>query len=70
MAKRLGLLHDLIPKASIVGQLVNPADPMTETQTKDMEEAANALGLQIRVLKATTEAEINAAFATLSQLLR
>jgi putative ABC transport system substrate-binding protein len=68
VAKRLGLLHDLIPKASIVGQLVNPADPMTETQTKDMEEAANALGLQIRVLKATTEAEINAAFATLSQL--
>jgi putative ABC transport system substrate-binding protein len=68
VAKRLGLLHDLMPEAAIVGLLVNPTDPMTETQTKDMEEAAHALGLQIHVLKATTEAEINAAFATLSQL--
>jgi putative tryptophan/tyrosine transport system substrate-binding protein len=68
VAKRLGLLHDLIPKAAIIGFLVNPTDPLTESQTKDMEEAARALGLQIHILNASTEAEINAAFATLPQL--
>jgi putative tryptophan/tyrosine transport system substrate-binding protein len=68
VAKRLGLLHDLIPKAVIIGLLVNPTDPITEAQTNDMEEAARTLGLQIHVLNASSEAEINAAFATLSQL--
>jgi putative tryptophan/tyrosine transport system substrate-binding protein len=68
VAKRLGLLHDLIPKAAIIGFLVNPTDPLTESQTRDVEEAAHALGLQIHVLNASTEGEINAAFATLPQL--
>jgi putative tryptophan/tyrosine transport system substrate-binding protein len=68
VAKRLGLVHDLIPKAAIIGFLVNPTDPLTESQTRDIEEAAHALGLQIHVLNASTEGEINAAFATLPQL--
>jgi putative ABC transport system substrate-binding protein len=68
VAKRLGLVHDLIPKAAIIGFLVNPTDPLTESQTRDIEETAHALGLQIRVLNASTEGEINAAFATLPQL--
>jgi putative tryptophan/tyrosine transport system substrate-binding protein len=68
VSKRLGLLHDLIPTATIIGLLVNPTDPRTKTQTRDMQEAANVLGLQIHVLNATTEGEINTAFAKLAQL--
>jgi putative tryptophan/tyrosine transport system substrate-binding protein len=68
VSKRLGLLHDLIPTATIIGLLVNPTDPRAETQTTDMQEAAHALGLQIHVLNASTEGEINAAFAGLVQL--
>jgi ABC-type uncharacterized transport system substrate-binding protein len=68
VSKRLGLLHDLIPTATIIGLLVNPIDPITETQTRDMQEAARPLGLQTHVLNASTEGEINTAFATLPQL--
>ena len=68
VSKRLGLLHDLIPTATIIGLLVNPTDPRTETQTRDMQEAAHALGLQIHVLNASTEGEIDTAFAMLPQL--
>ncbi len=68
VSKRVGLLHDLIPTARIVGVLVNPTDPRAETQTKDMQVAVQALGLQIHVLNASTEREINTAFATLPEL--
>ena len=68
VAKRLGLLHDLIPTATIIGLLVNPTDPRAETQTSEMQEAAHALGLQIHVLNASTEGEFKTAFAMLSQL--
>jgi putative tryptophan/tyrosine transport system substrate-binding protein len=68
VAKRLGLLHDLIPTATMIGLLVNPADPRAETQTREMQEAAQALGLQIHVLNAGTQAEIDTAFATLPEL--
>ena len=67
VSKRLGLLHDLIPAARIIGFLVNPADPRTETQTTEMQEAAHALGLQIHVLNASTDAEIDAAFERLPE---
>lgn len=68
VSKRLGLLHDLIPAATKVGLLVNPTDPRAGTQTKDTEAAARALGLQIHVVGASTEAEIDTAFAHLSEL--
>jgi putative tryptophan/tyrosine transport system substrate-binding protein len=68
VAKRLGLLHDLIPTATMIGFLVNPADPRAETQTREMQEAAQALGLQIHVLNAGTQAEIDTAFAILPEL--
>ena len=68
VAKRLGLMHDLIPQATIIGLLVNPADPRTRTQVRDMQEAARALGLQINVLNASTETEIASAFAKLAEL--
>jgi putative ABC transport system substrate-binding protein len=68
VAKRLGLLHDLIPTARVVGLLVNPADPRAEAQSKDMQEAAHAVGMQIHVLNASTPDEIETAFAGLVQL--
>jgi ABC-type uncharacterized transport system substrate-binding protein len=62
-AKRLGLLHDLVPKANRVGVLVNPADVLTETTLRDVQPAARAIGLQIQVVNASTSGEIDAAFA-------
>ena len=61
VAKRLGLLHDLLPKAVRIAVLVNPANaPVTEATLRDMPEAASSLGLQIRVLNASTSREIEA----------
>jgi putative ABC transport system substrate-binding protein len=68
VGKRLRLLHDLVPKAARVAVLVNPANGFgAETALQQAQEAATAMGLQIRVLKATTIAEIDAAFAALAQ---
>jgi putative ABC transport system substrate-binding protein len=66
VAKRLGLLHDLVPKAVRIAVLLNPANSSTaEATLRDIPEAARALGLQIQVLHAGTSREIEAAFATL-----
>src|SRR5215831_14445101 len=66
VAKLLGLLHDLVPKAVRIAVLVNPANvPATESELRDIPEAARAMGLQIQVLKASTRSEIEAAFAIL-----
>jgi len=59
-AKRLGLLHELVPKANRVGVLVNPADVLTETTLRDVQPAARAIGLQIQVVNASTSGEIDA----------
>src|SRR5262245_50204294 len=64
-AKRLQLLHQLVPKAVRIAVLVNPANPATESAQRDMPEAARVLGLQIQILKASTRSEIETAFATL-----
>jgi putative ABC transport system substrate-binding protein len=65
-AKRLGLLHELVPKAVRIAALVNPANvPATESTLRALPEAARAIGLQIQVLKASTTSEIEAAFAAL-----
>src|SRR5262249_33892390 len=65
-AKRLGLLHDLGPRAVRVAVLANPANaPSAEATFRDLPEAARAIGLQIQVLNASTSREIEAAFATL-----
>jgi putative tryptophan/tyrosine transport system substrate-binding protein len=67
-AKRLGLLHDLVPKADRIAVLVNPANPtVAETTLREVKEAASRIGLQIQVLNATTIGEIDAAFATLAR---
>jgi putative ABC transport system substrate-binding protein len=66
MAKRLGLLRDVVPKGLRIALLVNPANPtIGEVMLRDIPEAARALGLQIQVLNASTSREIEAAFATL-----
>jgi len=62
-AKRLDLLHDLLPRAVRVAVLVNPADTAnTASILRDVEAAARAIGLQVQVLNASTSREINAAF--------
>ena len=63
-AKRLELLRELVPGATRVAVLVNPANPATETTLRDVEPAARAVGLQLQVLKASNSREIDAAFAT------
>jgi putative tryptophan/tyrosine transport system substrate-binding protein len=67
ISKRLGLLHELIPAAKLVGLLVDQADPRAEAQVADMNEAARDLDLQIHVVKASNENEIEKAFASISQ---
>src|SRR5258708_1011074 len=65
-ARRLGLLHELVPKAFRVVVLVNPANaPTAEAALRDIPEAARAIGLQIKVLNASNSREIEAAFTTL-----
>jgi putative ABC transport system substrate-binding protein len=66
IAKRLGLLHDLVPKAVRIAVLINPANaPTAETTLRETSEAAHGLGLQIQILNASTSREIEVAFATL-----
>ena len=68
VAKRLRLLHDLVPNAARVAVLVNPANALvTKTTVQDVQKAAPTLGLQIQILNATTAGEINAAFATFAR---
>jgi putative ABC transport system substrate-binding protein len=68
VAKRLGLLHDLMPTVTTVGFLGNPADPRFVSQTKDIQEAAKALGLHIQVFSANTDGDLDRAFADLVEL--
>jgi putative tryptophan/tyrosine transport system substrate-binding protein len=68
-AKQFGLLRELIPSVSTVAFLVNPQNPITEPNVRDSKEAAQILGLQVRILNASTEAEIDLAFEALSQRL-
>jgi putative tryptophan/tyrosine transport system substrate-binding protein len=68
-AKRLGLLHELMPTATIMALLVNPTNTaLTETTTSDVQAAARTLGLQLHILHAGTERDFEKAFATLVQL--
>jgi putative ABC transport system substrate-binding protein len=62
-AKRLGLLRELVPSITAVGDLVNPTNPNAADETNDMQIAAQSLGLQLRIVNASTEREIDAAFA-------
>jgi putative ABC transport system substrate-binding protein len=63
--KKLQVMHELMPAASTIGVLLNPANPLVATQLNDVQSAAQALGLKIIPLRIGSEAEIDAAFSTL-----
>jgi len=66
--KRVELLHVLIPASASIAALVNPTNPVAETDTRNVEEAARSLGRQIHILHASSEREFDSVFATLAQL--
>src|ERR1700730_8256875 len=66
-AKRLGLLHELLPQATVIAALVDPNFLTTAGQLEDLQNAALALGKQIQVLRASTDSELDNGFATLAQ---
>jgi putative ABC transport system substrate-binding protein len=68
ISKRLGLLHELIPAAKLVGLVVDEADPRAEAQIADMIEAARDLDLKIHIVKVNNEDEIDKGFANISQV--
>jgi putative ABC transport system substrate-binding protein len=65
--KRFELLSELVPQAKVIALLVDPNNPSTEHMMPGVQEAARAKGVQLHILKASTESEIDAAFATLVQ---
>jgi putative ABC transport system substrate-binding protein len=67
ISKQLELLHELLPKSSSVGILVNPMSPISGSQVRDAQAAAPALGQQLHILNASSERDIDAAFVTLAQ---
>jgi putative tryptophan/tyrosine transport system substrate-binding protein len=66
--KRLELLHELLPTARVMALLVNPAEPLTESQVHVSLAAAKTLGVELDVLNASTERDLDAAFAKLAEL--
>jgi len=66
--KRLELVSDLVPQAGVIALLVNPNNPLPEPIMRDVQEAARLKGLQLHILKASTESEIDTAFASLVRL--
>src|SRR4029450_6098313 len=66
--KRLELMYELVPTATIMAVLVNPAYPSAEIQSRGMQAAAHTLGVQLHILRASNERDIDDAFATLAQL--
>jgi ABC-type uncharacterized transport system substrate-binding protein len=67
-AKRLELLHEVIPAAKIVGLLVNPTSPNASTLSKEVQAAADKLGIQLHLLHASAAGDFETAFATLRDL--
>jgi putative ABC transport system substrate-binding protein len=65
MPKRLGLLSGLVPHAGVIALLVNPSNESAKPQIRDVQKAADRQGIQLHILKASTESEIDAAFAAL-----
>jgi len=66
--KRLGLLREMVPTATLIAVLLNPGVPTFETQLNDVQEAARAVGQQIHILHASSEREIDAAFVKMVEV--
>ena len=67
VAKRLGLLHDLVPKSVAIAALFDPGAPGAEFQMQEVEKAGQTIGRQVLIVKVTDEREFHAAFATMVQ---
>ena len=67
MPKRLELLTELVPQAKVIALLANPNFPLTEQIIQDLQEAARTKGVELSILKVSTDSEIDAAFSTLVQ---
>ena len=65
--KRLELLHEIVPKSERLAAVVNPNNPLAETQTDELQAAAKALGIELVISRATSPQQIEAVFATLAQ---
>jgi putative ABC transport system substrate-binding protein len=66
--KRIGLLREILPKAAIISVLINPTNPNAEDDAKEMQEAGRNAGVQIEIVNASTESELDEAFAKVRQL--
>jgi len=67
--KQMEKLHEMVPTATVLAALVNPTNPtLAELATKDAHAAARTLGLQVHVIQASTERDVDTAFATLVRL--
>jgi putative ABC transport system substrate-binding protein len=67
-AKRLGLLHEMVPTAALMASLINPKNPTVQTLLKELPEAARSVAQRIHILTATTEQELDAAFKSMTDL--
>jgi putative ABC transport system substrate-binding protein len=68
LGKRLGLLHELVPTALVIAALLNSQTPAYETQSRDLRAAAEKLGIEIRILNASTEQDVDKAFTEAAQM--
>jgi putative tryptophan/tyrosine transport system substrate-binding protein len=68
VAKRLGLLRELVPSATSIAAFINPARPGSAAQSAQIQEAARAFGLPLHIVKAASERDLDAAFSSLAQL--
>jgi putative ABC transport system substrate-binding protein len=66
-SKRFGLLHAVVPQAAMIGVLLNPTFPSTANQLREMQAAAHTFGLQVIVMQASTDHDIDTSFASLVQ---
>jgi putative ABC transport system substrate-binding protein len=67
VAKRLAILHELVPAAGTIAYLMNPASPTAEFEVKTAQEAAQTSGIDLQILKASNDQEVEAAFARLAE---
>src|SRR5262249_4034349 len=67
-AKRIELLNEMAPKATVVALLVNPNNRYTETETRVLQDGAHSLGLELNVVRASSTSEIDKAFGALAEL--
>jgi putative ABC transport system substrate-binding protein len=67
-SKKLGLLRELVPNAGLIAALVNPTFPTAKSQTQELQTAADKLGQRLQIINASSERDLDAAFASMKQL--